>query len=368
MSYRYNNAGRTLIVDEVIEVKGKKQSAVSFLKQSLDAQLIKRDLSTIQVEIGNIASDNYITVDEKRALAREKGVIDSNHAILVSQADSWGITEQTGYLTYLTAYNNLNAYLAVILDDMTTGSSITSANEMQSLFSAVYSGTSALEEQFFQLNTGLVSGLDTRGKYEIQPSCSSGPTVSIDNIPSILSAMLFLEGVDVTDDYADSEFTWVRVSEDRAADALWRDGSVIGKTLSIAAEDLVYKHANFLCTWKHFYSETMFYSKSGSVSITEEIPGEAAYQTEVISQQGTVFRMGQGFSTVLEVRVYQGGEDITAEFTDADFRWRRTSGDEYADSLWNSAHYSTGGKTITITQDDAVGRSAFFCDLLTKRS
>ena len=96
--------------------------------------------------------------------------------------------------------------------------------------------------------------------------------------------------------------------------------------------------------------------------------GEAAYQTEVISQNGTTFRMGQSFSTVLEVRVSQGGEDITEEFSDADFRWRRTSEDSYADSLWNSAHYSTGGKTITITQDDAVGRCAFFCDLLRKRS
>jgi len=96
--------------------------------------------------------------------------------------------------------------------------------------------------------------------------------------------------------------------------------------------------------------------------------GEPAYQTEIYSHQGTTFRMGQSFSTVLEVRVHQGGEDITEEFSDADFRWRRTSNDEYADSVWNSAHYSTGGKTIIITQDDAVGRCAFFCDLLRKRS
>ena len=294
MSRKYNNAGRTLVVDEVIEVKGKKQSAVPSLKMSLDAQLIKRDVSAIQGQIGDIASDNYITVDEKRTLAREKGVIDSNHSILVTQAESWGITEQTGYLTYLTAYNNLNAYLSVVLDDMTTGATIESAEEMQSLFSSVFSGSSALEEQFFQLNTGLVSGIDTRGKFELDLQCSSGPTVSIDNIPSTISAMLLLEGVEVTDDYADSEFTWVRVSEDRAADALWRDGSVVGKTLSITAEDLVYKHANFLCTWKHFYSETMFYLKTGSIAVVEETLSEAQY---VVEDDAELFRFRTNFKS-----------------------------------------------------------------------
>ena len=294
MSYRYNNAGRTLIVDEVIEVKGKRASQVPILKQALDAQLIKRDVSAIQGQIGDIASDNYITIDEKRTLAREKGVIDSNHSILVSQAESWGITEQTGYLNYLAAYNNLNAYLAVILDDMATGSTIESAEEMQNLFSAVYSGSSALEEQFFQLNTGLVSGIDTRGKYELDLQCSSGPTVSIDNIPSTISAMLLLEGVEVTDDYADAEFTWVRVSEDRAADALWRDGAVVGKTLSITAEDLVYKHANFLCTWKHFYSETMFYLKTGSIAVVEETLSEAQY---VVEDDAELFRFRTNFKS-----------------------------------------------------------------------
>lgn len=96
--------------------------------------------------------------------------------------------------------------------------------------------------------------------------------------------------------------------------------------------------------------------------------GEGAYQTQVISEQGTVFRMGENFSTSMSVHVWQDGVEITDFFTDADFRWRRTSKDEHADAVWNSAHFSTGGKTLTITQEDAVGRSNFFCDLLKKRS
>ncbi|MGD8114053.1 MAG: hypothetical protein ACQEWA_04145 [Sphaerochaetaceae bacterium] len=294
MSYKYNNAGRTLVVDEVIEVKGKKQSAVSTLKLNLDAQLIKRDVSTIQSKIGDISSDSYITVDEKRTLSREKGVLDSNHSILVAQAEEWGITEQTGYQSYYTAYTDLNAYLSVILDDMTIGSTIESAQQMQNLFAAVYSGSSALEEQFFQLNTGLVSGIDTRGKFELKVKSSTGLTVPIDNNMSTLSVMLLSEGVDVTDEYLDSEFTWERVSEDRGADAIWRGGFVTGKSLSVAASDLVYKNASFLCTWKHFYSESMYYSKTAVISISEESVSDAAY---VVEDDADLFRFRSDFKS-----------------------------------------------------------------------
>lgn len=96
--------------------------------------------------------------------------------------------------------------------------------------------------------------------------------------------------------------------------------------------------------------------------------GEDAYQVQVVSNQGTVFRMGQGFSTILEAKVFHGGEEITHLFSDPDFRWSRTSTDACGDAIWNAAHYSTGGKVLTITQEDVAGRSNFFCDLLTKRS
>ena len=151
-------------------------------------------------------------------------------------------------------------------------------------------------------------------------------------------------------------------SEDRVADSLWRDGMVSGKTLSVSVDDLVYRSASFLCRFYYQYSETMYYSKTGFIALSEEVPGPAgedAYQTQVISNQGTTFRMGQVFSTTLEVKVWQGGEEITDLFSDEDFRWRRSSNDFYQDSVWNSAHYSTGGKVITITQEDVVGRSNF---------
>ncbi|MEA5031491.1 MAG: hypothetical protein VB025_05045 [Sphaerochaeta sp.] len=93
-------------------------------------------------------------------------------------------------------------------------------------------------------------------------------------------------------------------------------------------------------------------------------PGEDAYQLQVISEGGTTFRTTEAFATTMRARVFKGGIEVTDSFTDADFRWSRTSSDAHADEIWNSAHYSVGGKTLSITQDDVAGRTNFFCTLL----
>jgi hypothetical protein len=93
-------------------------------------------------------------------------------------------------------------------------------------------------------------------------------------------------------------------------------------------------------------------------------PGEDAYLLQVISEGGTTFRTTTAFTTTMRARVFKGGIEVTDSFTDADFRWSRTSSDTHSDAIWNSAHYSVGGKTLSITQDDVAGRTNFFCTLL----
>jgi hypothetical protein len=92
--------------------------------------------------------------------------------------------------------------------------------------------------------------------------------------------------------------------------------------------------------------------------------GEDAYLLQLISEGGTTFRTTSAFSTTMRARVFKGGVEITDEFSDADFRWSRTSSDTHSDAIWNSEHYSVGGKTLSITQDDVAGRTNFFCTLL----
>jgi hypothetical protein len=103
---------------------------------------------------------------------------------------------------------------------------------------------------------------------------------------------------------------------------------------------------------------------SGEISGEPGPPGEDAYQVLLVSQGGTTFRMGNPFSTIMEVRVFKGGVEVTDSFSDADFRWSRSSTDTHADEIWNSAHYSIGSKSLVITQQDAPGRCTFFCTLL----
>jgi hypothetical protein len=371
MSNQFNQAGQSLIIDEIIELKGSKKDTVTAFKQQLDAQLFKRDTSMIQAQIALIGADDIISPSEKTSLKKEYNIIVSNHSVIVSKAEEYGITEQTLYNEYLAAFNSLKAFLLDLFTSMDTATEIVSHEELMGLFQEYYDKSSLLEEQFFRFTTGLLGGLDNRIKFEVTISSTKGVTVPIDNTPTTLSVMLLREGEDVTDDYTADCFTWERVSEDRVADSLWRDGMVSGKTLSVSIEDLVYRSASFMCRFHYPYSETMYFNKTGFITLSEEVQGpkgEDAYQTQVISHGGTVFRMGENFSTTMEVKVWQGGEEITDLFSDEDFRWRRTSNDSYQDGLWNSAHYSTGGKVITITQDDVVGRSNFFCDLLTKRS
>jgi hypothetical protein len=93
-------------------------------------------------------------------------------------------------------------------------------------------------------------------------------------------------------------------------------------------------------------------------------PGEDAYLLQVMSEGGTTFRTTTPFTTTMRARVFKGGVEVTDNFTDADFRWSRTSSDTHSDAIWNSAHYSVGGKTLSITQDDVAGRTNFFCTLL----
>ena len=372
MSKQYNNAGRSLIVDEVVELNGKYKDPVPTLRQQLDAQLIRRDTAAIKAQVSLIGADNHVSVAEKLVLSREYEHIASNHGVLVAKAEEWGITDQTGYQEYLGAYQGLSSYLDVLLTDMTTGSDIPSHQEMESFFSELYRTSSVLEEQFFRYTTGMLGGLDWRVKFEVVVNSSLGLTVPTDNTPTTLSVMLLREGEDVTDEYDATAFSWERISEDRIADSSWRNGlDLSGKTIGVSFEDLVYGAASFMCHFRYQYSDTMYYSKSGFITLSKEVagpPGEDAYQVQVVSERGLTFRMGEPFSTTMHARVWRGGLEITDLFEDSDFRWYRTSNDAYADSVWNSAHYSSGGKSLTITQEDVVGRSNFFCELLRERS
>jgi len=364
MSNQYNNAGKSLIIDEVIELKGtKKDNAIAF-RQQLDAQLIKRDTESVRALVALIASDNHVTASEKVILAREFGNITANHGIIVAKSEELGIIGQTGYLNYLDSFQNLSAYLEPLISDLSVGSDIVSHQEMINLFDSVYSTSSVLEEQFFRYTTGMLGGLDYRVKFEIVVKSSLGLSVPNDNTETLLSVMLLREGEDVTEEYDSASFSWARVSEDREADMTWRaNEDLTGKQLSVSFEDLVNRVSSFICRFRHQYSDTMYYAKTGFITISEEVPGppgEDAISVQIFSSNGNVFRNGQCYTT-MTATVFRGEEDITEEVDASKFNWERISGDSVADESWNTSSKAVGRKSIELTPEDVFGRSVFAC-------
>lgn len=365
MSSHYNNAGRSLIVDEVIEVKKPLRKSTAEMQRIVDAQLLRRDTSAIRAQIVAIGSDDLITPIEKQVLSRELRVIASSHAVLVPKAEAYALTSQYIYTNYLTAYQELTSNLEDILEDPLADTPITSHDALLALFDAYYLRSALLEEEIFQFTTGLLDGLDDRMDLALRLTSSTGLVVPLDNSLSTLSAMLLRDGEDKTGDYGDPCFTWERISQDREADAAWRgNGLVVGKSIQVSKSDLVAKAASFLCRFRYEYGEAMFIATNDFITLNEEVPGpqgEDAYKVEVYSTNGIMFRTGTQHTTLV-ARVYRGTSEITEQLSSAAFRWKRTSESAIGDAAWNSAH-ETGYKEVILTPADFIGRTSFTCEI-----
>ena len=95
--------------------------------------------------------------------------------------------------------------------------------------------------------------------------------------------------------------------------------------------------------------------------------GSSASAVMIESTNGDEFRVGEGRETTLIAHVFQGGTDITAALSPAQFRWRRVSivngQPPNDDDTWN-ALYASGYKQITVSVDAVFSKATFFCDIL----
>ncbi len=110
------------------------------------------------------------------------------------------------------------------------------------------------------------------------------------------------------------------------------------------------------------YTQTIDHGKNDTVG-AQGAPGEDAVFLLIVSTHGNIFRPALT-DTTLEARVYQSGQEITDQYDAARFRWTRRSHNTTSDDIWNSAHYSSGGKSIQITDEDVETRATFFCELI----
>ena len=131
-------------------------------------------------------------------------------------------------------------------------------------------------------------------------------------------------------DSARSFYNWIRYADDANGSGMSENpagkpylGIAYNKESSIPSED----PAEY--TW----------------SLYEGPQGEPAVQLQILSTNGDIFRPALT-DTTLEAHIFQSGQDITDQYLPSRFRWSRTSGDTQSDAVWNSAHYSTGGRVF----------------------
>lgn len=91
-----------------------------------------------------------------------------------------------------------------------------------------------------------------------------------------------------------------------------------------------------------------------------------AYDVQVQSTNGTVFRVGQAKTTTLKARVFKNGVEVTDELLPSQFKWTRVSmvprEAPYDDATWNS-QYQQGYKQVSVSVDDVQARATFFCEV-----
>lgn len=90
---------------------------------------------------------------------------------------------------------------------------------------------------------------------------------------------------------------------------------------------------------------------------------DPSYKLEMLSTRGTRCNT-TGFSTVLYIRLYKNGEDITDSIPATNFKWKRVSGNsevsKLEDAEWN-LRFAGGSKECPITKEDVRRNSMFTC-------
>lgn len=351
MSNEINAAGKDLVVESLTELGAAASSKrVSEIKRVVDAQLIKRDYDKLKDQMGDITGDGVLISSEKQELYREWKSIVSSNSVYTSQSESCGITGQIVFTRYQEVFTALNTQLSVLLEDLATSSDI-SGIDLLGLFVAYYEATSLLEEEIHQYQTGLLNGLDDRTKCELHLTCSSGLALPSDGSSAMLSAVLLKEGEDCTHEMDDSDFTWER------QEAGWASRN--GKSIQITDSDLVDGSANFICTFKHFYSTSMYWRAFNFISVQRIVKGTDALSLNILDTNGLLFRPGK-CDTDLVAQVLWGIEDVTDSLDPLAFEWFRRSSDPDSDARWLATGKGRHKKMLELTSSDYVDKADFY--------
>ena len=347
MSREYNSAGKTLVVDEVIEVGTTFNKKTSNLQQIVEKSILRRNYSNIAKSISEISSDNWVTPQEKSTLYRELNSIRSSYSSLSRQALECGFDKSTSeshqkYLTFLSAFTKLNSYVSPIISNTDIGQTI-DGKVLSSAFVMYYQASAALEDEVFYV-------LNEQQK-----------TLSL-----VLSATSF-----AYDAYG--HLKPLIDSEGKQSDqvvTVYTSQNGIDEPIVLTVNGDIVEHSfgEYTIHPSAMEGRTFIYVKAlcgdlvRSNIITKVIDGGDAISVQVFSLNGNTFRPGT-LSTTLVASVWRGTVDITDSIEDSAFRWHRTSNDPFSDEAWNTLSKAIGHKSIHLTPEDAYGRAVFRCEV-----
>ena len=345
MSKEYNSAGRTLVVDEIIEVGSTFNKKTSQLQQMVEKSVMRRNYSSTVQSIKNITSDNYVSPNEKLSLYRELNSIRSSYSSLMNQGNECGFSDASSesyqiYFGYLHAFSELNAYVTSIVADISIGQ-VVDGTTLASKFVTYYQASAALEDEvFYVLNK----------QQETLSLILSATSFSYDAYGVIKS---------LVDDQGNPIAQEITV---------YSTQNGIGEELVMEVNGVQVEHSfgEYTITPESMVGRTFILVKVTcgnlvrSNIIMKVLDGGDSVDVKVYSSNGSVFRIGTCYTT-LSAKVWRGKNDITDSIDESSFVWIRNSIDKFSDAAWNSSSKAIGQKSINLTPDDVRSRADFRC-------
>ena len=94
----------------------------------------------------------------------------------------------------------------------------------------------------------------------------------------------------------------------------------------------------------------------------DDINNLKMYRVEIITGDSTIMSTVNDKATMI-CKVYSWDTDITNDLDSSIFSWKRISGNEELDEIWNAMPEHQGMKSITINPDDVLENSSFTCEV-----
>lgn len=347
MSREYNSAGRTLIVDEVIEVGTTFNSKTANLQQIVEKSVMRRNYSNIAKSISEISSDNWVTPQEKATLFRELNSIRSSYSSLSKQAGECGFDKVESdsyhkYTLFVSAFDNLNLLIGPLVSETENGE-IVDGKLLSSVFIAYYQASASLEDEVFYVLNKQQKSLS------LVLSATSFSYDAYGNLKPL---------VDSQGSSYEQAIT-VYTSQNGLDEAI---------VLTVNGDIVEHSFGEYTIHPDAMEGRTFIYVKAlcgdlvRSNIITKVNDGGDSISVQVLSLNGNQFRAGT-LSTTLIASVWRGSTDITDSLDDSAFSWRRTSNDPIADEAWNTLSKANWHKEIHLTPEDAYGRAVFRCEV-----